>query len=85
MSAPRTAKRLGAARNQCAACGDLFGSVTAFERHRVGPFGTGPLGTSPARRCLPSGEISALGLERDESGFWRFPAPAGGRGLPERF
>lgn len=59
MSSPK----LTGCRCQCSACGHYFGSVTVFDRHRVGEHGVN-------RRCLSGDEMSALGWERNERGFW---------------
>lgn len=59
MSGPR----LTGCRCQCCACGDYFGSVDVFDRHRVGEHGVN-------RRCLSADEMTALGWARNERGFW---------------
>lgn len=65
MSAPK----LTGNRCRCAACGDLFNSTSAFDRHRAGTFA--PLGTWPhARRCLTAEELQAKGWSRNGAGFW---------------
>ena len=69
--------KLGTRNNQCAGCLQGFGSMGAFEAHRVGPFGTGPKGTSPDRKCLTVDEMSSLGWKRDLRGFWHTEAPEG--------
>ena len=69
--------KLGNRRNQCPACGLYFGSLTAFDDHRVGRFGSGPLGTSPERWCLTEAEIKAAGGVKAPKGYWM------GAGLPE--
>jgi hypothetical protein len=48
---------------QCAGCGAYFGSVTSFNRYRVGDW--------DHRRCLTPAELAGLGLTRDERGIWR--------------
>jgi hypothetical protein len=55
-------------RCQCTACGDLFNSETAFDRHRVGDFaGLGGINT---RRCMTEAELLAAGLSRNRAGAW---------------
>lgn len=51
--------------NYCASCGLDFGSVSAFDKHRVG-------GHDPdERRCLDVAEILAAGMELDLRGRYR--------------
>jgi hypothetical protein len=65
MSAPK----LTGNRCRCAACGDLFNSTSAFDRHRAGTFA--PRGTWPhSRRCLTADELHAKGWSRNAAGFW---------------
>jgi len=59
MSVPK----LTGCRCQCCACGEYFGSVDVFDRHRVGEYGVN-------RRCLSVDEMSAMGWERNGRGFW---------------
>lgn len=55
-------------RCQCTACGDLFNSESAFDRHRVGDFaGLGGINT---RRCMTEAELLAAGLSRNGAGAW---------------
>ena len=49
-------------RNQCPTCGELFNSSGAFEKHRTGDF--------TARHCLTVNEMHALGMARNDRGFW---------------
>ncbi|MGF6877381.1 hypothetical protein [Paraburkholderia sp. MM5477-R1] len=67
--AMREGKTLSGDRNQCAACGLLFNSCGAFEKHRTGTFGTGD-GLPAARRCLTPTEMLATGMSLNKSGFW---------------
>jgi hypothetical protein len=68
--------------NVCGACGLDFGSVRAFDAHRVGVHAyTYPEGlrmTPPrdnGRRCLTSDELSALpGFARNARGRWSLAA-----------
>lgn len=55
---------LYADRNQCPACGELFNSLGAFDKHRTGDF------FSAARRCLSVSEMQASGMVVNERGFW---------------
>lgn len=74
---PETGKRkvkLGSRRCQCAACGEYFNSVPAFDRHRVGPY--------TDRWCLSSFAMEALGMSQREDGIWvlrKFDSEADGR------
>ena len=66
--------------NGCATCGENFGSVAAFDAHRVGKYlqtGTGeyegPLDQwTPAkgRRCLTEAEMLAKGFVRNGHSSW---------------
>jgi len=56
--------RLTGARCKCGACGELFNSVRAFDRHRTGSFQ--PL----MRRCRTPKEMQALRMSRKRAGFW---------------
>lgn len=47
---------------QCAACGEVFRSVTGFDRHRTGDVNH--------RRCLTVIEMLADGLTKNERGQW---------------
>lgn len=49
-------------RCQCPTCNEYFTSTRAFDRHRVGQFGTD-------RRCLTAAEMDAAGFERNARGF----------------
>lgn len=50
-------------RNECPACDELFRSVSAFDKHRVGDYGKD-------RRCLTPEEMIAKGMAKNEAGFW---------------
>jgi hypothetical protein len=58
-------------RCQCVECGDYFGNVVGFDRHRVGDYGAG-------RRCLTAKELGCRGWVRNERGFWLRPRPERG-------
>jgi hypothetical protein len=72
--------------NLCRACGLDFGSVSAFDAHRVGKpaymFAEG-LDFSPpredGRRCLDEFELRERGWTRDKFVRWRAPVRDGGR------
>lgn len=55
--------RPGSRRCLCAQCGELFNSVSVFDLHRIGPYGTN-------RRCLTVREMQAKGWGRNTDGFW---------------
>jgi hypothetical protein len=69
--------------NLCTRCGEDFGSVSAFDAHRLGRFiqrgsaeYTGPIASwSPekGRRCLTVEELFKSGWARDSRGRWRQP------------
>lgn len=64
-----TSQRLTGGRCQCPRCGDYFGSVRGFDRHRIGPVG------SANRRCMTAGEMDAAAWARDARGFLLTPDP----------
>lgn len=55
-------------RNQCPTCGEFFNSTYAFDKHRTGPFGKAS--TPAQRRCLKPDEMRAIGMLKNEAGFW---------------
>lgn len=64
--------------NLCRSCGEKFGSVSAFDRHRVGKHAftfTEGLRMDPPRedwrRCLDTDELALAGWNRDSYGRWR--------------
>jgi hypothetical protein len=71
-------------KNICGGCTLIFGSLTAFDKHRVGGYKgfiyelaetglpTGKiLGERPStRRCLTVEEIQALGMVQNDRGWW---------------
>jgi hypothetical protein len=69
--------------NFCTSCGQDFGSVGAFDRHRVGDFPptgsaeyTGPIDAwtpNRGRRCLTVVELLQRSWTRDSRGRWRRP------------
>lgn len=65
---PRIPKKLTGDRNQCPTCGEFFNSSSAFDKHRTGPFGKAS--TPAQRRCLSVEEMRALGMMKNDAGFW---------------
>lgn len=61
--------KLTGCRCQCPACGDYFGSVVVFDRHRVGSYAT-PGAMAHTRRCLAPSEMQVRGWVRNRRGFW---------------
>jgi hypothetical protein len=78
--------------NLCTACGEAFGSVELFDRHRVGrhayTFAEGlKFGREDGRRCLDIAEMEEAGWRLSGRGRWTDPArdPRGRLGeTPER-
>jgi hypothetical protein len=60
--------KLTGRRCECTACGDLFNSDSAFDRHRVGDLAG--LGGASSRRCLTEPELLASGWSRNGAGAW---------------
>ena len=54
----------------CGGCGQQFGGLSTFDRHRVGSF----TDEHPhyGRRCLTADELRALGFEL-RAGIWKSP------------
>jgi hypothetical protein len=44
---------------QCAACGEYFGSLSAFDKHRIN------------LRCRTPDVMEAVGMFKDAQGWWR--------------
>jgi hypothetical protein len=66
--------------NLCRSCGQDFGSLSAFDAHRVGvhayTYSQGAAMTpirEDGRRCLTIDELYAAGWHRDQHGRWRTP------------
>lgn len=59
-----TLARLSGNRCRCAACGEHFHSVGAFDMHRTGTYQ--PL----TRRCLSPDEMRSAGRVQRANGFW---------------
>jgi hypothetical protein len=67
--------KAGSVRNQCAGCGELFNSVSAFDKHRTGSYGvpdeSNPNSYLPSkRRCMNEEEMTKLDMEKNSAGFW---------------
>jgi hypothetical protein len=58
--------RLTGSRCRCAVCGQVFNSVSTFDRHRRGNFGN----AGRNRSCLTERELVARGWRRNFTGFW---------------
>lgn len=52
----------------CSLCHLTFMSVNGFDRHRTGPV--------DEARCRTADELQGIGMEPNESGYWRKPRPA---------
>ncbi len=50
-------------RNQCQSCKEYFNSNSAFDKHRTGDHGRN-------RRCRTPEEMIALGMSKNNAGFW---------------
>ena len=70
MTRPQGLKLTGS-RCQCPTCGDYFGNVVGFDRHRVGV-------PDIDRRCLTESEMIHAGWTRNGRGFWLRPSPERG-------
>lgn len=55
-------------RCQCPTCGEYFGSVRGFDRHRIGEYGK-------SRRCIPAADLLTAGWNRNARGFLLTPDP----------
>lgn len=57
--------------NTCVSCGQDFGSVSAFDAHRVGRHTQLFSHETPdGRRCLTASEMHARGFKRNSRGRW---------------
>ncbi len=54
---------------ECAACGERFGGVSAFDLHRVGRHGVSE--GVDRRRCMAPAEMLAAGLSLNSHGWGR--------------
>lgn len=55
--------KLTGQRNQCQGCKEYFNSNAAFDKHRTGKPGHG-------RRCRTIEEMTAIGMLKNQAGFW---------------
>lgn len=53
-------------RNKCCGCNEFFNSTAAFDKHRVGEFGS----PHDPRRCLKVTEMVAKGMTKNADGWW---------------
>jgi hypothetical protein len=61
--------------NLCTSCGEDFGSVSAFDAHRVGSYEHLVSHQHPdGRRCLTADELRERGWKPDGRGRWRRPS-----------
>ena len=51
----------------CSKCGHGFKTLSAFDKHRTGPYGWG------SRRCLSAEEMTAKGFRLHATGRWMAP------------
>ena len=52
----------------CRTCGETFGGMEGFERHRIGEFNNQP--PHYGRRCLSPAEMEAKGWVKTAKGLW---------------
>ena len=61
--------------NLCRVCRQDFGSVGAFDKHRVGKHAYKfSIDQPDGRRCLHHSELSDAGWKQDTHGRWRMPS-----------
>jgi hypothetical protein len=61
--------------NLCPTCGEDFGSVSAFDKHRLGNHEYVLSEERPdGRRCLTPEEMQGRGMKKDKRGRWRLAA-----------
>jgi hypothetical protein len=62
------------ARSQCAGCGAVFASLSAFDAHRTGVYEQrgkdGRLLRRASRRCRTFVELLARGMQQNARGWW---------------
>ena len=61
----------GSMRNQCGACGRLFGGLKAFDAHRTGEF----MNPANPRRCRSDAEMAEAGLTMRSNGYYGRESP----------
>jgi uncharacterized C2H2 Zn-finger protein len=64
MKASQMGVKLTHNRNQCPRCEELFNSLSAFEKHRIGAHGVD-------RRCMTRDEMLSAGMFLPDDSFWR--------------
>jgi hypothetical protein len=67
-------------KNICGGCNEIFGGLSSFDKHRVGSYGEPVYKNEKGRdlvryakhtrRCLTPEEMLALGMRRNEKGWW---------------
>lgn len=73
-----TRHRFARPQNGCVSCGLDFGSLSAFEKHRVGKHEHVFSAEHPdGRRCLTVAELEAKDFRTDIHGRWRTPIKEG--------
>lgn len=73
MTGPRYTGPLSGQLCQCAKCGQTFGGLSGFDRHRIGSYAD-PGQWQGTRHCMTAAELHAAGLSQDDRGIWRQPA-----------
>jgi hypothetical protein len=58
-----TVPKMRGDRCRCTTCGELFNSTLAFDKHRIGEYGS-------SRRCLDAVQMTARGMSKLDDGFW---------------
>lgn len=54
--------KLGNRRCTCSTCGEFFNSVSAFDKHRSGPWTN--------RTCLTADQMKDVGMIENAAGYW---------------
>lgn len=65
----REQRKLTGDHNQCQGCGCYFNSTHAFDKHRVGEWGS-QKNPRANRRCLTEAEMLARGMVQNARGWW---------------
>ena len=55
--------KAGSMRNQCPGCGELFNSLSAFDKHRITD--------GKIRRCMTVSEMEAAEMLKSDDGYWK--------------
>jgi hypothetical protein len=65
--------------NECTSCGQVFASISAFDKHRIGKHDYLYSPERPdGRRCRAPAELGVLGMHKDSRQRWRLES----RGAP---